>query len=1106
MRADPHEEARLAALHALGILDSGPEPHFDAVCRIARRQFGVAHAFVALIDAERTWLKTPGTGLPAHMPRAQTFCHYTIRDDDVLVVPDARLDPRFRDWPTVQGPDGIRFYAGVALSSRPGLRVGTLCLADPRPRSGLCADEVAALRDLAEIVTAHLRLTEAGAAQAREAEAARGREALIAAQGREIAARAEVQEGINRQFAMAEQLASIGSWQVDLTEGRPVWSAGLHAITGLDPDAPPPHISGLTELYHPDDRERVRGIVAGAIARAESFAYEARVLRPDGTVRDVVVRGTCRTDGAGAVTGLLGVLIDATDRRRAEDAVRRGEMRYRGLADTLPLLVWTMRVSDGRATYANAQFRAYYGPIGDARSERLARNHPDDAPAMAAAWGQALATGLGYAGQWRIRRHDGAHRWHQISISPIRLDTEGGVIVEWLGTALDVDDIINARFAVEEARGLLQIAMEAADAGTWDWDMRTGMSTLSSESARMYALPASGGPVQMTAADWTALVHPDDVGDAWNEVRRAIDSRTAYAAEFRVGGRWVYARGRTLYGEDGRPYRMVGLHLDITERKAAEAALREATRDAQAARAEAERASAAKSEFLAAMSHEIRTPLNGILGYADLLLDSEGVRGDDRRRLELIQGSGAALLSVVNDILDFSKIEAGELALDAVAFALPALVEAAVSIVRGSALKNGLSLVSHLDPDLPAHVVGDPGRLRQVLLNLLNNAVKFTPAGSVTLHVAWAKPGADIPAGMVRFAVTDTGIGIAPAQHERLFRRFSQVDGSISRRFGGTGLGLAISHQIVTTMGGEIGVESREGSGSTFWFSLALPEADGVRAAAPAEADASRPSAQAAPAPDAAPLRLLLVEDVPLNQDLACAVLESQGHAVAVAGDGAEAIAAVETAFAEGRGYDVVLMDVQMPGVDGLTATRRIRALPPPARDVPIVAMTANILPQQIAELREAGMDDHVGKPFRRADLFATIGRWTGPHRQARPAPQAAQDHARAGQVDPAVLDAGVLGAMETSFGADRVGGLLDLLASELSQRFRPSETDRLQIAQDAHAMIPAAAMLGFIGLSSLCREVEAAAQAGDDLMPLIRRLEVQRATALRAIRTLRAA
>ncbi|MCJ2068427.1 PAS domain-containing protein [Methylobacterium sp. J-030] len=1108
MSTQPDSETqRLAALQALCILGTAPEPHFDAVCRTARRLFGVRSALVNFIDATELWPKTPCIDLPGAIPREDGICDHTIRSDALLVVPDARADPRFRDMPGVAAEGGFRFYAGLPLSLRPGLRIGTFCLIDPEPRDGLSAEEAAAFRDLAEIVLAHLRLTEANARRGREIEGAAIREALIREQHREINARARAQEAANHQLTMAEQLASVGNWRVDLADGQPIWSASLYVIAGRDPGTPPPRLDAFAQLYHPDDQSRLEAIVADAIARRASFDFEARLLRPDGQIRHVVVRGVCREDG-GSV-GLVGVLIDVTERRRAEDEVRRSELRYRGLAETLPLLVWTMRVGDGRATYANAQFQAYYGPIGPERAARIGRNHPDDAAAMDAAWSRAVATGVGFSGQWRIRRRDGVYRWHKLSLIPIRLDPADVAVLEWLGTALDVDDIVTARLAVEEARGLLGIALDAAEAGTWDWDMRTGLATLSPESARMHGLPETGLPHTITAADWTGLLHPEDVGDVWNEIRRAVETSTPYAAEFRVGARWLYARGRTVFGAEGQPQRMVGLHLDVTERKAAEAALRAATRDAEAARAEAERASAAKSEFLAAMSHEIRTPLNGILGYADLLLDEGTIENEDRHRLELIQSSGAALLTVVNDILDFSKIEAGELSLDPVGFPLVSTVDAAVSIVRGSAIRSGLAIEARIDPALPDHVVGDPGRLRQVLLNLLNNAVKFTPAGSVTLTVQREGAGTapdGSPGDVIRFAVTDTGIGIAPAQQDRLFKRFSQVDGSISRRFGGTGLGLAISRHLVTLMGGEIGVESREGQGSTFWFRLTLPRSAGAAAghAAREAREGARPRAQAATAQRAAAQsRLLLVEDVPLNQELACAVLESQGYAVAVAGDGAEAITAVAAAAADGRPYDLVLMDVQMPRVDGLTATRRIRALAPPACDIPIVAMTANVLPAQIEELRAAGMDDYVGKPFRRADLFATISRWSAPGARR---PARAEEPRRAAQVDAAILDAAVLTEMEANFGAARVGALLDLLANELAERFRPSETDRLQIAHDAHALVAAAGLLGFVGLSSLCREVEAAAHAGADLMPLIRRLEIQRATALRAIRQLRAA
>ena len=265
---------------------------------------------------------------------------------------------------------------------------------------------------------------------------------------------------------------------------------------------------------------------------------------------------------------------------------------------------------------------------------------------------------------------------------------------------------------------------------------------------------------------------------------------------------------------------------------------------------------------------------------------------------------------------------------------------------------------------MPEAVVGDPDRLRQILLNLLGNAIRFTPSGSVTLtlrHLGETGSGERL-----RFAVTDTGIGIAAEGQVRLFQRFSQADPSIRRAYGGTGLGLAIARQLVALMdGGEIGFDSQEGRGSTFWFTLPLPlprSADGEPASGPARA-----AWQPAPASG----RVLVVEDLAINRELLQAVLTQAGHRVDIAGDGAEAVAAVQAAA-----YDVVLMDVQMPVLDGVAATARIRALPGPQRDVPIVALTATVLPDRVARFRAAGMNDHVGKPFGKQELLDAVARW----------------------------------------------------------------------------------------------------------------------------------
>ncbi len=374
-----------------------------------------------------------------------------------------------------------------------------------------------------------------------------------------------------------------------------------------------------------------------------------------------------------------------------------------------------------------------------------------------------------------------------------------------------------------------------------------------------------------------------------------------------------------------------------------EASLLEAETARRRAEAEADRANRAKGDFLASVSHEIRTPLNAILGFSDLLLAESDLSAASRRKAERIRSGGAALLSVVNDILDVAQADSGALRLEPRPFALPLLVDECLALVEAAAVAGDLALHVELDDRLPAGVLGDDARLRQVLLNLLNNAIKFTPRGSVSLRI-----GLDAPDGPVRFTVTDTGIGIDAADLPNLFQRFRQVDGTIRRAHGGAGLGLAIAKALVELMGGAIGVASTKDVGSTFWFAIDLP-------AAPL-------TLRGWPRPSGTPLRaldILLVEDVKINQELVRAVVEARGHRVDVVGDGADAIMA-----AADHAYDLVLMDLQMPYVDGLSATRAIRASPDPRGRVPIVALSANVRADRTAAALAAGMDGCLAKPL----------------------------------------------------------------------------------------------------------------------------------------------
>jgi len=717
---------------------------------------------------------------------------------------------------------------------------------------------------------------------------------------------------------------------------------------------------------HPDDLAQARALFAEAMSERKPFKGESRLQRSDGEWRLFGTIAEPRLSHDGKYMGHIGLCADITEREQAKRSLMESEERFRGVFEDAPVGMYVAG-PDTRLVQVND---AFCRMLGYSAEELLAKSwpemcHPDD---LAAALGKKEKLWSGQVekagGESRFIHRNGTIVWSRVKVSLFRAG-DGSPLC----SVIHVEDITERRQSEEALKSSEEKFRQLAEnihEVFWMLDA-AGTEILYVGPAYEQIWGRSCKSLYESPMDWMEAVHPDDREHAHEIFMRQLKGESI-DSEYRIQtpdgqDKWIRDRAFPVRDQAGTMTRIVGIAEEITERKRFEAQLINA-------RIAADQASHAKSRFLANMSHEIRTPMNGVIGMNQLLLQTD-LTPEQRRYVEVAQASGRTLLSLIDDILDLSKIEAGGIVLENLEFSLNRTVNEVIEPLRAQAGAKGLLIVSRISSDIPGLLRGDAHRLQQVLTNLIANAIKFTDRGEIAIDAELESQSDD--ASSIHFTVTDTGIGIREDQIKALFSAFVQADASTTRKYGGTGLGLAISKQIVEMMGGSIGVNSREGQGSIFWFTATFGQAvrDRRRSARQPATSQQEKVIHSAVNP---PLRghgerILVAEDNPTNREVILAQLTKLGYEAGIVANGVEAVDAFER-----ERFDLVLMDCQMPLMDGYEATRRIRHSS--NRRIPIIALTASVMSPARERCLSEGMDDYLAKPVELPKLAAMLAKW----------------------------------------------------------------------------------------------------------------------------------
>lgn len=737
-----------------------------------------------------------------------------------------------------------------------------------------------------------------------------------------------------------------GSWQIFTPEGEPVENdncpMGVTLRTGIP----------------------VRG-------------KEIVILRPDGQKRNVLPHPEPIFDHNGTITGAINMLVDVTELKLAREVIDESESRFRMIANHAPMLVW-MADEHGNTEFINKTFLDFIGKKSkeefqeDAWAEFM---HPDDFDSVISKYKAAFAKQEPYTSEFRLKQaHTGEYGWFFSKGIPRYF--ANGNFAGYLATAIDINDRKATEKYILQSVEHIHFLTDTMPQKVWTAAPDGSVTYMNTPWVEYSGIIVE----EFKEKGWACITHPDDLADCHIKWEKSIKSGELFENEHRFRRkdgefRWHLTRSIPQRNDEGNIVLWVGTDTDIDDKKRTEEELilankiaeysllkrDKALRELMETKKKVEEIMRVKEQFLSNMSHEIRTPMNAIIGFTDLILKT-GLTTDQKQFTDAIKTSGENLLVIINDILDFSKLEAGAITFEKIEFKLPQVLATMTDLMLPKSIEKNIKLSVTLDKQIPEHLIGDPTRLNQILLNLVGNAIKFTERGEVKTIIDLVSQ--DDNQIELRFSVKDTGIGIPEEKLLTIFEPFTQATSDTTRKYGGSGLGLSIVRQFVERQGGSVSVESNVGEGSTFSFRLGFAKKFHMPAPVTTMLDTFENETFLVQG-----LNILLVEDNELNQILATKVLNGWNWNVELAENGKIALEKIRK-----MDFDLVLMDIQLPEMDGYEATRRVRTtLKAPKCNMPIMAMTAHAMPSEERKCYEAGMDGYISKPFSSKVLYSRI-------------------------------------------------------------------------------------------------------------------------------------